>query len=66
MKKIIEYKGYKGTLKYSKEDQYYHGLIQDVRATCMYDGETEDECIKDFEGMVDFYIQYLEDEAIPK
>ena len=53
----LEYKGYKGTVEYSKEDNCLFGKVigmsQDV---ILYEGQTLDELRSDFEAGIDDYI----------
>lgn len=49
------YKGYTGDIKYDKLDKYYYGQVLFIGDVISYEGETEDECIRDFKRAVDFY-----------
>lgn len=54
----LEYKGYKGSVEYSKEDDCLFGKVQGImnRALILYEGQTLDELRKDFERGVDSYL----------
>ena len=46
----LEYKGYKGSVEYSKEDNCLFGKVQGLSKDLItYEGQTLDELLKDFE-----------------
>ena len=54
----LEYKGYKGSVEYSKEDNCLFGKVQGMsKALILYEGKTVDELRKDFEEGVDSYLE---------
>ena len=54
----LEYKGYKGSVEYSKEDNCLFGKVQGMsKALILYEGHTVDELRKDFEEGVDSYLE---------
>ena len=54
----LEYKGYKGSVEYSKEDDCLFGKVQGLsQALILYEGQTLDELRKDFEAGIDDYIE---------
>lgn len=54
----LEYKGYKGSVEYSKEDNCLCGKVQGMgnKALILYEGITIDELRKDFEEGIDSYL----------
>jgi predicted HicB family RNase H-like nuclease len=53
----LEYKGYKGSVEYSKEDDCLFGKVQGLsQALILYEGQTLDELRKDFQEGVDSYL----------
>lgn len=54
----LEYKGYKGSVEYSKEDNCLCGKVQGMgnKAQILYEGTTIDELRKDFEEGIDSYL----------
>ena len=51
------YKGYKGSVEYSKEDNCLFGKVQGMSKDLItYEGQTLDELRKDFEDGVDSYL----------
>lgn len=53
----MEYKGYKGSVEYSKEDNCFCGKVQGLnKDLILYEGETLAELKADFETAVDDYI----------
>jgi hypothetical protein len=54
----LEYKGYKGSVEYSKEDNCLFGKVQGMsKDLIVYEGQTLDELRKDFEDGVDSYLE---------
>lgn len=54
----LEYKGYKGSVEYSKEDNCLFGKVQGMsKALILYEGQTLEELRKDFEDGIDSYIE---------
>ena len=55
----LEYKGYKGSVEYSKEDDCLFGKVQGIanKALILYEGQTLDELRKDFEHGIDSYLE---------
>lgn len=55
----LEYKGYKGSVEYSKEDNCLCGKVQGMgnKALILYEGNTIDELRKDFEEGIDSYLE---------
>ena len=53
------YKGYKGSVEYSKEDNCFCGKVQGTgnKVLILYEGTTIDELQKDFEEGVDSYLE---------
>lgn len=54
----LEYKGYKGSVEYSKEDNCLFGKVQGLsKVLILYEGQTLDELRQDFENGVDDYLE---------
>ena len=54
----LEYKGYKGSVEYSKEDNCLFGKVQGMsKALILYEGDTLEELRNDFENGVDSYLE---------
>ncbi len=54
----LEYKGYKGSVEYSKEDNCLFGKVQGMSKDLItYEGQTIDELRQDFKAGVDSYIE---------
>lgn len=55
----LEYKGYKGSIEYSKEDDCLFSKVQGLgkNVLILYEGNTVDELRKDFEGGIDSYLE---------
>lgn len=55
-KSELYYKGYFGTVEYSEEDACFHGKVENINDTVLYEGNTTDELKTDFENAVNDYI----------
>ena len=61
----LEYKGYKGSVEYSKDDNCLFGKVQGMsKELISYEGQTLDELRKDFEDGIDSYLEYCKEENI--
>jgi len=58
MQEVMCYRGYKGTIEYSLEDNVLHGRVLGIKSILSYEGNTLSELKKDFESLID---EYLED-----
>ena len=57
----LEYKGYKGSVEYSREDNCLVGKVQGMgKDLIAYEGQTLDELRQDFEAGIDSYIEGVE------
>ena len=55
---FLEYKGYKGSVEYSKEDNCLFGKVQGLSKDLItYEGQTLDELRQDFEAGIDSYLE---------
>ena len=62
---FLEYKGYKGSVEYSKEDNCLFGKVQGLnKDLILYEGQTLDELRKDFEAGIDSYIEGCKAEGV--
>ena len=60
----LEYKGYKGSVEYSKEDDWLFGKVQGLsKVLISYEGQTLDELRKDFEDGIESYLAYCQEEG---
>ncbi|MDR0794427.1 MAG: type II toxin-antitoxin system HicB family antitoxin [Chitinophagaceae bacterium] len=62
----LEYKGYSGSIEYSKEDKCLYGKVRGIdKGTCItYEGNTAAELYEDFKGAIDDYLDYCKDKGI--
>lgn len=56
MKQLI-YKGYAGSIEYSREDDIFFGKVLGIRSLISYEGKTGKDLEKDFQEAVDFYLE---------
>lgn len=55
---FLEYKGYKGSVEYSKEDDCLFGKVQGLsKDLIVFEGQTLDELRNDFEEGIDNYLE---------
>ncbi len=63
MNDLLSYKGYEGTVQYSKEDDCLHGRVLHIRSVLSYGGETLAEVKAMFEEAVDEYLVLCEEKG---
>lgn len=56
MNNIMEYKGYIGNIEFSEKDEIFYGKVQGIRSLISYEGENEEDLVKDFHNAVDDYL----------
>lgn len=52
----LEYKGYTGTIEYSKEDNLLYGKVLGIKGLISYEGQTGKDLEIDFRNVIDEYI----------
>lgn len=52
------YKGYKGSIRYSYEDDVWYGFIKDISSLISYESDTEDGLEHSFREAVEDYLKY--------
>ena len=57
MKDILKYKGYKGSIEFSEEDDCFYGKVLDTKSLILYSGNDFDELEKNFKRMVEEFIK---------
>lgn len=57
MKDILEYKGYQGTVEFSKDDNCLYGKVIGIKSLIIYEGQTVKELIDNFHNFVDEYLE---------
>ena len=61
----LEYKGYKGSVEYSLQDDCLHGKVQGIRKSLiLYEGMSLDELRQDFQAGVDSYLEACQADGI--
>jgi predicted HicB family RNase H-like nuclease len=61
----LEYKGYFGSIEYSKADKCLYGKVLGMTKDCItYEGQTVDELEQDFKDGIDSYIEGCEELGI--
>lgn len=54
--KNLEYKGYTGSIEYSKEDDLLYGKVLGIKGLISYEGKTGHELEEDFKEAIDTYL----------
>lgn len=64
MENVLEYEGYKGSVNYDKNCDYYTGEVEIDGRIYTYEGDTLEELREDFEDIIDSIIAFdeMEDE----
>jgi len=59
----LEYKGYVGSIEYSKADNCLYGQVLGLSSnTCItYEGNTAEELFEDFKGGIDHYLEHCKE-----
>lgn len=57
MSDTMTYKGYIGSVKYSEEDEVFHGKIEGISDLIMYEGQSVTELKAAFHEAVDDYLE---------
>lgn len=52
----LEYKGYTGSIEYSKEDGLFFGKVLGIKSFISFEGSTGPELEQDFQSAIDDYI----------
>jgi len=61
----LEYKGYYGSVEYSKEDKCLYGKVLGMTKDCItYEGNTVDELEEDFRNAIESYLEGCEELGI--
>ncbi len=61
MNNVMEYKGYVGSIEFSKNDGLFFGKVQVIRSLISYEGTTLSSLVSDFHDAVDDYLKLCED-----
>ncbi|QCD62845.1 hypothetical protein [Tenacibaculum maritimum] len=59
MKKQLNYKGYNGSIKYSKEDNIYFGKVINITNLVNYEGASVKELEENFKNAVNDYLEMV-------
>lgn len=55
--KELHYRGFTGSIEYSKEDHLYYGKVLGIRDLISYEGTSKSELFLDFRSAVNDYIK---------
>lgn len=61
MSDLLNYKNYTGSVEYSAEDEIFHGKIEFITDTVLYEGVSVEELKRNFHEAVDDYIEACEE-----
>ncbi len=62
--KNMEYKGYTGSIEYSKDDDLLYGKVLGIKGLISYEGKTGNELECDFREVIDTYLDDCKQENI--
>ena len=62
--KHLEYKGYTGSIEYSKEDDLLYGKVLGIQGLISYEGKTGKELEEDFKEAIEVYLTDCKNEGI--
>jgi predicted HicB family RNase H-like nuclease len=62
--KYLEYKGYTGSIEYSKEDNLLYGKVLGIASLISYEGMTGSKLEADFRDAIDAYINLCKEQGI--
>jgi len=62
--KHLEYKGYTGSIEYSKDDDLLYGKVLGIKGLISYEGKTGKELEDDFKEAIDTYLAACKEEGI--
>ena len=62
--KNLEYKGYTGSIEYSKDDKLLYGKVLGLRGLISYEGSTGPDLEIDFKTAIDDYLELCETNGI--
>ena len=57
MSNMVHYKGYDGSIEFSKEDGVFYGKVVGIQALISSEGKNEEELLADFHDAVDDYLE---------
>ena len=64
MSKVLEYKGYVGSIEFSEDDCIFFGKVQGIRSLISYEGENAKELVDDFKMAIDDYLDLCRQQGI--
>jgi len=62
--KNLEYKGYTGSIEYSKEDDLLYGKVLGIQGLISFEGKTGNELESDFKDAIDNYLTDCKSDGI--
>ncbi|MDR0682772.1 MAG: type II toxin-antitoxin system HicB family antitoxin [Dysgonamonadaceae bacterium] len=62
----LEYRGYFGSIEYSREDNYFYGCVLGIpkNIAITYEGENATDLIQDFRNGIDSYLEYCKERGV--
>jgi predicted HicB family RNase H-like nuclease len=61
MKDVLHYKGYMGSVRFSAEDEVFHGKIEGIDDLISFEGKSVVEIKKAFQEAVDDYLEFCKE-----
>lgn len=60
----LDYKGYTGTIEYSKEDNLLYGKVLGIKGLISYEGQTGEDLENDFHCAIEDYLAACKEQGI--
>ena len=64
MDNSLKYKGYRGSVEWSKADSIYYGKVVGVNSLISYQGDTIQSLRDDFQGAIDDYLEMCAEKGV--
>ena len=64
MSDMLDYKGYSGTVEYSKADNVLFGKVLGIKGYISYEGDSLQALIEDFKNVVDDYLDECAEDGV--
>ena len=64
MSDMLDYKGYSGTVEYSKADNVLYGKVLGIKGYISYEGDSLQALIEDFKNVVDDYLEECAEDGV--
>lgn len=56
---VLKYKGFKGSVEFSEEDNCYYGKVLNITSLLSYEGDDLESLEQDFKEVVDYWLDSI-------